>query len=471
MNDDAPARTSGQLREHNRVRLLRAVHDCGATRTRSRLTRELGLARGTASVLVAGLHEERLLDEAPAAAPARGRPTQVPGPHPYGPLALAVDLREDTWDLALCPLGGHATTVVAGRPHDGTPGGALRPLGAAVREQLAGEAGTRVVGVGMSAAGPVRGGRLLDIPHLGWRDVDVAALLALGPYAPPLHLGNDARLAGLAEARRGALRGVGVGVHLHVAFDLGGALLVDGRPLDGATATAGEFGHMRLTGGHGRCRCGARGCWGLEVGGNALLRHAGLEAGGGRGWDTAERILARARAEREVRAGRTGGGAGAAGTDPSGAGGADVGDVPLSGAAAVAAVEATAHALGTGIGNLVNALDPEAVTLSGLGVPLHALAGDTLTAAYLDGLMDVHRRAPARVVPSALGADRRPGAHGGPLTGAMEAVFDAFLTPEGLAAWRTGPGTRGRTAPTAAGDARTTAEARTGGDGPTSGPA
>lgn len=427
MSDDAEARTSGQLRAHNRVRLLRAVHDCGAARTRSQLTRELGLARGTASVLVAGLADDQLLDEAPAAEHTRGRPTQVPGPHACGPVALAADLREDSWDLSVCALGGRATAVVDGRPHDGTPTGALEPLGAAVREQLR-QLGSRVVGVGMSAAGPVRQGRLLDIPHLDWREVDVAALLALDggqPGAPPLYLGNDARLAGLAEARRGRLHGVRVGVHLHVAFDLGGALLVAGQPLSGASDTAGEFGHMRLTGGRERCRCGATGCWAMDVGGNALLRHVGLAAGGGRGWDAAERILAEA-AETIAEAGT--GGEGRTGTGGE-EGRTDAASRTGNGTA-VAAVEATAHALGTGIGNLINALDPEAVTLSGLGVELHALAQDTITNACLDGLMDVHRNTPARIAPSALG-------HGGPLTGAMESVFDAFLTTEGLARWRT----------------------------------
>ncbi|MEV4088636.1 helix-turn-helix domain-containing protein, partial [Nonomuraea fuscirosea] len=69
------ATTSGELRAHNRVRLLRAVHDSGAVRTRSQLTRDLRLARGTASVLVAGLAEAGLLHEEPAPGHARGRPT------------------------------------------------------------------------------------------------------------------------------------------------------------------------------------------------------------------------------------------------------------------------------------------------------------------------------------------------------------------------------------------------------------
>lgn len=421
----AGATTSGELRAHNRVRLLRAVHDCGASRTRSQLTRELDLARGTASVLVGGLVEDALLHEEPHEAHGRGRPTQVPGPHPQGPLALAVDLREDAWEIAACELGGRATTLETDR-HDGTPSGALGPVGAALRRHLSGLAG-RAVGVGLSIAGPVRQGSVVDIAHLDWQDVDVAALLALSSpetsmSRPPgadsgvggvaLFVGNDARLAGLAEARRGRLQGVSVGLHLHVDFDLGGTLLIDGRPLAGATGTAGEFGHMPIatagtttvTAGTSpgasadRCMCGAPGCWSLLVGGNALLRAFGHEAGYGRGRDQAEHILALS-AQGE--------------------------------AAAVEAVAANARALGAGTSALVNALDPAVVTLSGMGVLLHEQAEAVLMQAYTEGLMTFRRPSPALIAPSALGQR-------GPLIGAMESVFDAFLTTEGLENWRAG---------------------------------
>lgn len=376
----------GDLRAHNRLGLLRAVHDGAAGRTRSQLTRDLELARGTASVLVAGLVEDELLQESPPKEHARGRPTRLPGPHPNGPLALAADLREDTWTLAACELGG-GSTVLATRGHDGTPGDALHSLGAALRERL----GPRVVGVGLSAAGPVRADGLLDISHLDWVDVDVAAALALGEV--PLRVGNDARLAGLAEARRGHLRGVDVGLHVHVDFDPGGALLIEGRPLAGSGGSAGEFGHMPLTGGDEPCPCGARGCLSLAVGRNSLLRHMGLEAGRGRGREQAERVIAAA-AEGDR--------------------------------AAVAAIEANARALGKGIGALVNALDPGTVTVSGLGV---ALVGETLRRSCDEALMELRRRRPPAILASAL-ADR------GPLIGAMESVFDAFLTREGLDFWR-----------------------------------
>ncbi|RSN10524.1 ROK family protein [Nonomuraea sp. WAC 01424] len=385
------ATTSGELRAHNRVRLLRAVHDCAATRTRSQLTRDLNLARGTASVLVAGLAEDALLHEEPASGHARGRPTQVPGPHPLGPLALAADVREDAWELAACELGGRAT-VLEVRPHDGTPEDALASLGRAV----AGHLSRRVVGVGVALAGPVRHDGLVDIAHLGWRSVDVPRLLGLGSADVPhglgpdqVAVGNDTALAALAEARRGRLRGVRVGLHLHVDFDLGGVLVVDGRPLAGASGVGAEFGHMPLGGGDRPCACGATGCWGQEVGANALLRHVGLAYGGGRGRRQAEEVLATSRE----------------------------------------AVEAGARALGLGVAALVNAHDPEVVTLSGLGAEVWERAGEVLTESCGSALMAIRRERPPRIEAGALGWR-------GALLGAMESVFDAFLTPEGLERWR-----------------------------------
>ncbi|MDP4507950.1 ROK family protein [Nonomuraea turcica] len=422
------ATTSGELRAHNRVRLMRAVHDCGATRTRSQLTRDLRLARGTASVLVAGLVEDELLHEEPAHEHARGRPTQVPGPHPRGPIALAADVREDAWELAACELGGRVT-VLAVRPHDGTPENALGHLGAAIaaeRERL----GHRLIGVGVALAGPVRHGGLVDIAHLSWRSVDVPHLLGLAPPAAaaedgpggaakgaaaaagradtagragavvPVVVGNDTAFAAVAEARRGRLQGVRTGLHLHVDFDLGGVLVVDGRPLGGASGAGAEFGHMPLTGGDRLCMCGAIGCWGMDVGANALLRHVGLAHGGGRGREQAEHVLA------------------------------------TSGEA----VAANARALGRGIAALVNAHDPEAVTLSGHGVELYERAGDALMAACEPGLMAIRRDHPPRIEGSALGWR-------GSLLGAMESVFDAFLTPEGLDRWRTSHPDQGRDTP------------------------
>ena len=61
--DEGVATTSAELRSHNLARLLRAVHDGGGQLTRAQLTRQLSLARGTATVLVRDLAGRQLIEE------------------------------------------------------------------------------------------------------------------------------------------------------------------------------------------------------------------------------------------------------------------------------------------------------------------------------------------------------------------------------------------------------------------------
>ena len=380
--------TSEDLRALNRVRLLRAVHDHGATVTRARLTELLGMARGTASVLVAELTDARLLAETPTRRHGRGRPSLIPGPHPDGPVALAVHLREDDWELAATELGGRTTTVGEFR-HDNVPSTVYTSIGERLRHYHR-HYGSRLIGVGISIAGPVRDGRFVHVSHPEWSQVDISPWL--GDMDLPVRLANDATLAAIAEARRGRLRGVDLALHLHVDFGVGGCLVVDGKPLGGAHGVAGEFGHMRLTDDNAPCACGATGCWGGSVGVASMLRDYGVVADGGGGREQALSLLDRYAS----------------------------GDTK-----AADALTRNVNALSQGIGGLVNAHDPRLVTVSGLGARLLDIAGPRLRSAYTDALMRYHRADPPPILAARLGGHA-------PLVGAAELVFDDFLTPEGV---------------------------------------
>jgi len=373
--------TSADLRVRNLVRLLRAVHDAPEPLTRAAAARLLGIGRNTAGALVGELERARLLHEIPATATGRGRPTTLLLPHPEGPLAFAADIREDSWTLAQIALGGELTELEGG-DHDRTPS-----VFAQIGEALGRHATDRLAVVGVAIAGPLRDGHRLHISHLGWDEVDLDEHIG---GAWPTVVGNDARLAGLAEARRGVLRGAGTAMHFHIDFDIGGTLLLAGDPQSGAHNIAGEFGHMPMTGSSLRCMCGAVGCWSLDVGANALVRKFGGPTGYGAGRELAREVLRRA-AEGE--------------------------------AEAAAAVDENAAALGRGLGALSNALDPEAISLSGLGVELVRLRRELIEASCAAGLMAFRRAEAPRIVAGTVGDL-------GPLRGAGEIAFDAILTPE-----------------------------------------
>ena len=395
--DEGTATTSAELRAHNLARLLRAVHDGGGVLTRAELTRELHLARGTATVLVRELAGRHLIEELSGTADAtaqraRGRPTGVPSAHPQGPVALAVDLRDDSYTVAAFELTGRCTVLDRQERDAGSGTGVLADVAGRLRAAGRRFAG-RVIGVGVAVPSPVNGGAMVQPTLPDWQDIDVAAALGPGGAPRPVLAGNDATLAGLAEARRGVLRGVSVALHVHVATGIGGVLLSGGVPVTGAHGSAGEFGHMPLTGGDERCRCGCVGCWELDAGARGLLRAAGRAEQGDRVVQ-AEQIIAAAASD------------------------------PVSGRA----LAHVAAALGRGLGSLVNALDPEAVGLSGLAARVYDAAPDLVTAGYLSALMRFRRDRPPALLPSTLGSLSA-------LTGAAELVFDAFLTPRGLGAW------------------------------------
>jgi predicted NBD/HSP70 family sugar kinase len=399
--DEGAATTSAELRAHNLARLLRAVHAGGGQLTRAELTRRLSLARGTATVLVRDLAGRQLIEElpSPADAPAgikvprtRGRPTGVPSAHPQGPVALAVDLRDDSFAMAAFELTGRCTVLDRHERETGSGTGMLADVAARLnirRRQF----GDRVVGIGVAVPSPVSAGQMVQPTLPDWQDVDVAAVLGGSGDEDLILAGNDATLAGLAEARRGVLRGVSVALHLHAATGIGGVLLVGGLPVTGAHGAAGEFGHMPLTGGSEPCRCGSVGCWELDAGARGLLRAVDQPEVGDR-MVRAEQVIA------------------AAGKDAS----------------CARALTRAAEALGRGIGALVNAQDPEAVGLSGLAAEVYEAAPAAVLAGYLATLMRFRRPEPPALLPSTLGDL-------GALTGASELVFDAFLTPRGLGGW------------------------------------
>ncbi|WP_460541100.1 ROK family protein [Glycomyces halotolerans] len=379
-----PTMTSADLRVHNQVRLLREVHDAAEPLTRASAARRLAIGRNTAASMVGELEAAGLLHEVPAEAGGRGRPTTLLLPHPDGPVALAADIREDSWTLARIELGG-ALSVLETGDHDRTPA-----VFAQIREAVAAHADERLAALGIAIAGPIRDGHRLHISHLGWDEVDLED--HIGPAWPTTVVANDARLAGLAEARRGVLREVGTALHFHIDFDIGGTLVLGGDSQRGAHNIAGEFGHMPLTGSPLRCMCGVRGCWSLDVGANALMRHFGKEPGFGAGRGFGREVLRRAAA------GET---------------------------EAAKAVDANAAALGTGLGALANALDPEAVSLSGLGVDLIRLRRGLIEERCEAALMEFRRADPPRIVEGTVGEI-------GPLRGAAEVAFDAVLTAEWL---------------------------------------
>src|SRR4051812_28984201 len=157
------------------------------------------------------LRGARLLAEVAAPAGGRGRPSTVLVPHPEGPLVAVAELTHATWRVTTAAIGGELAPAPVHRHAGGPPAAGLAGIAAALDEGRA-ALGDRVAALGVAVPGTVRGATVVQAATLRWRDVDLSGLAR----GLPLTVGNDASLAGVAEARRGAARGHPVALHLTV---------------------------------------------------------------------------------------------------------------------------------------------------------------------------------------------------------------------------------------------------------------
>jgi len=200
------------------------------------------------------------------------------------PLALAIDLGGTWFRVAAISRGGDVVARLQ-RPTAAQRAAeeVVRDLCAGVREIRDQVTNRQIVGLGVSAPGPLdpEAGVIIEAPGLPqWRNVPLTRLLE-EELGLSVALGNDANLAALGEARCGAGRGAAHLVYLTVSTGVGGGMIVDGRLLLGVRGLAGESGHMNIWPDGAPCGCGNRGCLEAYASGAGLVRlaHDAIAAG------------------------------------------------------------------------------------------------------------------------------------------------------------------------------------------------
>jgi predicted NBD/HSP70 family sugar kinase len=332
---ERPGAAQEEVRRHNLSAVMTMVHSEGAM-TRSELTERMGLSRSTIKGLVAELVAlGALMETGPAGTGARsgaGRPSLVVSPAQASAHVLAADVGVDRVVVGAYRLGGAFTACREGVLTAATPtveqvAALLSELVAAVRTA---PGVCRVLGLSVALPAIVRSpdGLVRFAPNLGWVDAPFGAVLRQAFPGLRLLVGNDSDLGALGEHLRGAGRGVDDLLYVHGDVGIGAGFVLGGQSVSGVAGYAGEVGHMVTRPDGAVCRCGVRGCWETEVGAPAVAAALGRPLG-------PVRELAH-----HVRG--------------------------CLGAGERAGLGRTAHALGRGVGTLVNLLNPQMVILGGL---------------------------------------------------------------------------------------------------------
>lgn len=329
----------------NERSLLRLLRVQGAT-TRADMARQLRLTPATVTRLVAEMAERGLLSEGarPAASESArepGRPGVAVALAPDGAFFLGVEIGVGVLRFALIDLAAQVVASSERTVSRATQPEAVVAIIAAEIAALSADPSYkgRIRGVGVTVPGLVTlDGFVVHLPILGWKSVNLSALLSAATDLPVLVENNAAAAAFGAVYTEPQLPSLCT-IFLKLGTGLGGAAIVNGRLMRGAYGTGGEFGHIRIAEDGIRCSCGQSGCLETFVNLAALAREAGDDQGAG----LADLVALPAAV----------------------AGAAEKGE-----ARALEAIETLGHHLARGIVALVNIFNPTTVVLGGVMRPI-----------------------------------------------------------------------------------------------------
>ncbi|MGM7424795.1 ROK family protein [Cellulosimicrobium sp. CpK407] len=306
------------------------------------------------------------------ASPDAAAPTVVVGVDLGGTKTAAATVAADG---TLGPVLAVPTPAAAG------PDAVLDAVAGVVREVVAalpGAARLRALGVGTAGVVDVGRGVIVSATDTlpGWPGTDVAGGLRRrladlagvtpdGPSAPvvPVFVENDVDAHAAGEVWLGAAAGARSALLVAVGTGVGGAVVLDGRPLRGAHHVAGELGHVPVPGAELlRCPCGRAGH--LEaIGAGPAIHRRYLALGGDAASPDTRDVVARAEAGDEL---------------------------------AASVVRDAAGAVGRAVAGVVTVLDPEVVVvgggLAGAGDLWWSALEDALRAEVVDVLADLPLR-------------------------------------------------------------------------------
>lgn len=135
-----------------------------------------------------------------------------------------------------------------------------------------------VAGVGIGIPGPINSkGEAACAVNLYWGFKPVAKELS-ELTGLPAKAGNDANVAALGEAWKGAAAGAQNIIMATLGTGVGGGIIVDGKIVAGHHGAGGEIGHANID--HNeteKCNCGNRGCLEQFASATGIVRVAGKE--------------------------------------------------------------------------------------------------------------------------------------------------------------------------------------------------
>lgn len=255
-------RNAGYTKEYNRKMFLRLLRR--EPLSRAELARRTGLTRAATSLIAEELLSEGLVMETTATTHQLGR-TPIPLVlRPDAGYAVGVYLNRSGCTAGLVDMCGNILCKENLQIGEGIAHEKVAPLVACISRMLSqtGIPRERLVGVGISAPGPLDGerGRILNPPRFSlWHQTDIGPMLGQS-LCLPVYLENDASCLARYNLGKSAAKGSENYLLLLVDSGIGSGVIINGKVLKGAGYLTSELGHTTINYQGKHCACGNIGC-------------------------------------------------------------------------------------------------------------------------------------------------------------------------------------------------------------------
>ncbi|EQD86219.1 ROK family protein [Saccharopolyspora spinosporotrichia] len=266
---ETPTEVHALVRRTHKERVLRALRERGAL-SRGEIAKIVGLSRTTVSEITRDLLRRGaivVVDTDAAVREGSGRPAERLALDPRSAQFMGVDFGHRRVRVAVADAAHEI--VASGRQRYQEDAGWPERISAAfgLIDRLGDECGVHfhaLQGIGIGVTGPYPRSSAPHAPEGAFGpgfaaardDVDVSFAERFGAS---VIVDNNTRFAALAEAITGG-GAVDDLLYVRLSDGVGGALVVGGRLVGGATGLAGELGHVTIEPGGPLCRCGKAGC-------------------------------------------------------------------------------------------------------------------------------------------------------------------------------------------------------------------
>jgi len=348
--NDGSGRNLGDIKLINRAVIFRTIREAGAI-SRSELAKVSGLNPATVTHIARELTSLGLIEEAGLTESKGGRPSTLLKIRSQAGYIIAVHLDRYFMRAMITDLNleKRIFSEIYATQTDKTSQinieNLLNIIDELIKKSKVNE--NELVGIGICAPGPlnVKEGVLLSPPNFpGWPSTPIRKIIE-DRFHLPTFLEQDANASATAEKLFGQMREADNFIFLLADGGLGGGLFIGGEIYHGEECTAGEIGHTTVDMNGPQCSCGNYGCLELYASPRSVRRYVLEQIKNGR---QAEVLMTVTKGDLEKVSFKT-----------------IVEAAEAKDMLCLEGIERMRNALATGITNLVNIFDPEAIVVGG----------------------------------------------------------------------------------------------------------